>query len=308
MRTVFFGTPAIAVPALRALHETTTVAAVVCQPDRPSGRGLSLTPPAVKVAAAGLGLPVLQPVKVRDGELSARLRGLATDVAVVMAYGRILPEDVLIAPRAGCVNLHASLLPRYRGAAPIQWAVIRGETATGVSLMQMDAGMDTGAVYTTRSLAIGPDETAGELAERLAALAAQIVREDLAAVVAGAVVASPQDPALATYAPPIRSADAVIDWSRSAAEVHALVRGMSPAPGARTAHRSGILKVHALALVPAGRTPPPGVVSVCDQQVLVGTGAGAVELLRAQCEGRRPQSAADLVNGRALRDGERLGG
>ncbi len=308
MRTVFFGTPAIAVPALRALHESTAVEAVVCQPDRPSGRGLALTPPAVKVAAAGLGLPVRQPVKVRDGELAEWLRQLAPDVAVVMAYGRILPDDVLAAPRCGCVNLHASILPRYRGAAPIQWAVIRGETTTGVSLMQMDAGMDTGPVFTARSLAIGPDETAGELAERLAELAARVVREDLAAVVTGAMAAVPQDPKLATHAPPIRGEDAVIDWTRSAADVHALVRGMSPSPGARTAYRGGTLKVHALALAADGPTSPPGVVAVHGRRVFVGTGTGAVEVVRAQCEGRRPQSAADLVNGRALRDGEALGG
>ena len=307
MRTLFFGTPAIAVPALRALHENTSVAAVVCQPDRPSGRGMALTPPAVKLAAEELGLPVHQPTRVRDGALAAWLRALAPDVAVVMAYGRILPEEVLVAPRRGCVNLHASLLPRYRGAAPIQWAVIRGETTTGISLMQMDAGMDTGPVYTTHRLAIGPNETAGELAERLAELAAQVVRDDLAAVVSGAIAAVPQDPALATTAPPIQPADAVIDWTRSATEVKALVRGMAPSPGARTTHRGGTLKVHAVAVAADAPATAPGVVAVRERRVLVGTGDGAVELVRAQCEGRRAQAAADLVNGRALRDGERLG-
>jgi methionyl-tRNA formyltransferase len=179
VRAVFFGTPAIAVPALEALCERAEVVAVVCQPDRPAGRGLSLAAPEVKVAAERLGLPVHQPTKIKNDEFLGWLRGLEADVALVIAYGRILPPAVLAAPRRGCVNLHASLLPRFRGAAPIQWAIVRGESETGISLMQMDEGCDTGPVFLRRAIAIGENETAGELAPRLAALAAEVVRDHL---------------------------------------------------------------------------------------------------------------------------------
>lgn len=298
----------IAVPALRALAATTSVTAVVCQPDRPSGRGLHLSPPAVKDAATELGLPVYQPTKVRTGELEAYLRDLAPDIAVVMAYGRILPEGVLLAPRLGCVNLHASILPRYRGAAPIQWAVIRGESVTGISLMQMDSGMDTGPVFATHELAIDPDESAGDLAYRLAELAAAVVRDDLGAVVDGSLTAVPQDAALATYAPPIERADATIDWTRSPTELKNFVRGMSPTPGAHTSHRGRTLKIHALALASERSTGLPGTIAVEGRRVFVHAGTGAVEILSAQCEGRRPQGPTDLLCGRALVAGERLGG
>ena len=192
MRAVFFGTPAIAVPALRALAEVAEIVAVVCQPDRPAGRGLTLQPPAVKAAALELGIEVHQPVKVKTGNLDEWLRERTPDVALVMAYGRILPPAVLGAPRRGCMNLHASLLPRWRGAAPINWAIANGDTESGVCLMQMDEGLDTGPVFARLSVPIGPQETAGELAEQLAATAAQLVRESLALAVDGALVALPQ--------------------------------------------------------------------------------------------------------------------
>src|SRR5450432_2108021 len=180
VRAVFFGTPAIAVPALRALAEVAEIVGVVCQPDRPAGRGLKLQPPAVKTAALELGYAVHQPVKVKTGNLDQWLSDRAPDVALVLAYGRILPSAVLSAPRRGCMNLHASLLPRWRGAAPINWSIMHGDHETGVCLMQMDEGLDTGPVYARRAIAIGDQETAGELAERLAATSAQLVREVLA--------------------------------------------------------------------------------------------------------------------------------
>lgn len=307
MRTVFFGTPAIAVPALRALHASTELAAVVCQPDRPSGRGLRLTAPAVKTVAAELGVPVHQPERVRDGELAAWLRTLDPAFALVMAYGRILPAEVLATTPRGFLNLHASLLPRYRGAAPIQWAVIRGETQTGISLMQMDEGMDTGPVFSRRALEIGPEETAGELAVRLAELAARVVREELPLAVAGAISALPQDDALASYAPPITREAACIDWSKPAAEVRDFVRGMTPAPGAFTRHRERILKVMTVSLAAETRPGAPGTLVVEGRRVFITTGEGTVELLAAKCEGRCTQCAADLVNGRAFTPGDRLG-
>ena len=207
MRAVFFGTPEIAVPALEALAQLATVTAVVCQPDRPAGRGLELKVPAVKARALSLGIEVVQPTKVRTPEFASWLVDQACDVAVVMAYGRILPPAVLAAPRRGCVNLHASILPKYRGAAPITWAVVHGESETGISLMQMDEGMDTGAVFSTHVIPIGPDATAGDVALELAALGGRAVTSDLARVVSGELVAEPQDAARATMAPMLDKAD-----------------------------------------------------------------------------------------------------
>ncbi|HTU63104.1 MAG TPA: methionyl-tRNA formyltransferase, partial [Polyangiales bacterium] len=178
-RALFFGTPDFAVPALHALHEIATVSLVVTQPDRPKGRGMKLAPPPVKQLATELGLPVLQPTKVRTPDFAATLRDHSADFALVIAYGRILPKAVLEAPRLGCLNVHASILPKLRGAAPIQWSVVRGERETGVCLMQMDEGLDTGDVLACERLAIGPDETSAELSVRLSALGAQIVREQL---------------------------------------------------------------------------------------------------------------------------------
>src|SRR5262245_60233986 len=180
MRALFFGTPAIAVPALEALAGIADVAGVVCQPDRPAGRGLTQKPPAVKVAAERLGLAIVQPTKIRTPDFTEWVREANADVALVMAYGRILPAGVLLAPRRGCMNLHASLLPRYRGAAPITWAIVRGETETGISLMQMDAGCDTGPVYTRHAIPIGENATADDVARDLGELAAAVVRSDLA--------------------------------------------------------------------------------------------------------------------------------
>jgi len=181
MRAVFFGTPQVAVPALRALTQVAEVTAVVCQPDRPSGRGLKVSAPPIKEAALELGLSVHQPTKVRNGELAQWLRDQRADVALVMAYGRILPSEVLSAPRRGAMNLHASLLPGYRGAAPINWVIVNGEPQSGISLMQMDEGLDTGPVYARHVLGLTETETAGTLAERIATLAAHVVRADLAA-------------------------------------------------------------------------------------------------------------------------------
>ena len=307
IRSVFFGTPAIAVPALEALHETTDLVAVVCQPDRPAGRGLQLAEPAVKLAAARLGKPVHQPTKVRTGELERWLREQNADVALVMAYGRILPEAVLAAPRLGCLNLHASLLPKYRGAAPINWAIARGEHETGISLMQMDAGLDTGPVFTARALAIGPNETGGELAERLASLAAVVVREDLPRAVAGDLAAGPQDETQSSHAPLITKAHTRVDWSASALEIVNLIRAMAPRPGAHTSVRDKHLRLTRAAVSRQSAAGPPGTIALgIGREILVATGDGSVEVLRAQLEGKKELGAADLLNGRALGEGDRL--
>lgn len=214
-RTVFFGTPSFAVPIFEALREVSNVVAVVCQPDgKPVGRGLSVQAPPVKVAAMAAGIPVVQPTKLRNGEFAAWLREQSADVAVVAAYGRILPDDVLAAPRLGCVNAHASLLPRYRGAAPIQWAIVRGETQSGVCLMQMNTGLDTGDVLSVHSTQIGAEETAGELMTRLSLLAADALRADWSAFLAGNLKRMPQDHSLATLAPLLKE-DGLIDWRKT---------------------------------------------------------------------------------------------
>jgi methionyl-tRNA formyltransferase len=281
LRAVFFGTPALAVPALLALLEVAEVAGVVTQPDRPAGRGLRLTPPAVKVAALERGLSVYQPAKVRTGELSAWVRERSPDIALVIAYGRILPPDVLAAPRLGCVNLHASLLPRYRGAAPIQWAIIRGESETGISLMQMDEGLDSGPVFSRHRIAIGESETYGELGDRLANLAGEVVRADLPRVAQGSLHSEPQRDDEATLAPPIARDDCRIDWKRSARELVNLVRGLSPRPSAFTLHAGKQLRVTSARVSQAPLALTPGEVGVDAGRAWVGTGEGLLEVLSA---------------------------
>ncbi len=314
-RAIFFGTPDFAVPCLDALATVADVVLVVTQPDRPRGRGLELAPPPVKVRAEALGVPVVQPLKVRTPEFAASLRALAADVAVVVAYGRILPRAVLEAPRLGCVNVHASLLPRWRGAAPIQWAVARGDAETGVCLMQMDEGLDTGPVLARRATPIDPDETAGELAPRLAALGAELLREALPRHLAGALVPEPQDDARHTLAPILEKAHGAIDWSQRAQAVHDLVRGMSPWPGAFTRTPAGAtLKVHATCVVadgPAdqGVAGAPGTVLRADRAggLVVACGEGAAALVEVQPEGKRRMSAVDYLAGRPLACGDVLG-
>lgn len=307
-RSAFFGTPAIAVPALRALHDTTELVAAVCQPDRRAGRGLSLSEPAVKQAARELGIEVHQPVKVKTGNLDAWLVERGIEVVVVLAYGRILPPPVLHAPRHGCVNLHASLLPKYRGAAPINWCIVRGETETGVSLMQMDEGLDTGGVYSKHVLSIGPDETGGELAERIAELCAQVVREDLLRVLSGELTAVPQDETQASFAPPIGPEHTEIDWSRAARDIVNLVRGMAPRPGAHSVVRGKRLRIGRARVSSQSAAGEPGQVALgIGREILVATGAGTVEIVRAQLEGRKELGAAELLNGRALGPSDRLG-
>lgn len=310
-RAVFFGTPEIAVPALRALCEVAEVPGVVCQPDRPSGRGMRLRAPAVKVAARELGLPVHQPERVRSGELQRWLQEQGADVALVMAYGRILPPDVLATPRRGCLNLHASLLPKYRGAAPIQWALIEGETQTGISLMQMEEGLDTGPVFATRSLPIQEEETLGELSARLADLAAEVTRLDVPRAVAGDLEAVPQNDAEATHAPPLTRADGQLDFRQTAEQLAWRIRGLSPRPGAygtllRGDEPRGTLRILRARAVFRDVSEPPGKVLIRSPRVLVGTGEGLLEILEAQLEGRKALGARDLVNGRVLAEGDEL--
>lgn len=311
MRALFFGTPAIAVPALRASSEEFEVCAVVCQPDRAAGRGLALQAPAVKVEAERLGLEVLQPLKLRDGVLAAFMRSKQVDLALVMAYGRILPRDVLEAPRLGCLNLHASLLPEYRGAAPIQRSLMDGKTETGLCLMQMDEGLDTGDVLAERRIGIGPDENYQELSDRLAALAGEMIHTDVVRFVRGELTPKPQDSARATHAKPLTSADLALDFSLPATSLKNRIRALAPKPGAaafieRAQERPRRLRILEARVELAQPPGLPGQVELRGERILVGTADGFLEIVRAQVEGRTVQAAADLVRGRALRAGDRL--
>jgi methionyl-tRNA formyltransferase len=308
MRALFFGSPTFAVPSLDALSEIAQVVGVVCQPDRPAGRGLTLTPPAVKVRAVERGLPVVQPTKLRTGEFGAWAREQRADVALVVAYGRILPRDVLDAPRLGCVNVHASLLPKYRGAAPVTWAIVRGEAETGVTLMKLDEGMDTGPTFARASAPVGPDENAGALGERLARMGAELVRAWLERYVAGAVTLEAQDGSQATSAPLLQKEHGRIDWAQPARRVHDHVRGMSPWPGAFTTARARTIKVHETRVVDATAPAPPGVVILADKsRVVVSCGAGCVELASVQPEGKRAMKGTEWVAGRGVAAGDVLG-
>jgi methionyl-tRNA formyltransferase len=313
MRAVFMGTPELAVPSLDALCDIAEVVGVICQPDRPAGRGMQLTPPPVKVRALERGLDVIQPKKLRDGTVAQWIRDKHADVALVVAYGRILPRDVLDAPKHGCLNVHASLLPKYRGAAPITWAIVRGENETGVGLMRMEEGLDTGGVYAEKRTPIDPDETAGELAKRIAQIAAELVRESLMPTVENKLPIREQDHANATLAPILKKEDGIIDWSKPAQQIHDHVRGMSPWPGATTRANGKPLKVHRTRLgevaVASHVERAPGVILVADKsRVLVACSENeTIELVEVQPEGKKPMPARDLVHGRALAVGQKLG-
>jgi methionyl-tRNA formyltransferase len=264
--------------------------------------------PAIKLWALEQNLPLLQPEKVRDGHLQHWLKECAADVAVVLAYGRILPPDVLATPKHGCLNLHASLLPKHRGAAPIQWAILRGDEQTGITLMQMDEGLDTGPVLSQHAIAIDPDEDSGALTRRLGVLAAEVLRQDLCRSVSGELCPVPQDNSKATLAPPIHHEDQSLDFRQSARALKCRILALSPKPGAVTQIHQRRLKVFAAKLAPESTNGPPGTASVFKRRIVVSTGEGSLELLRLQLEGKAVQSAADLVNGRGVVDGDRLGG
>ena len=301
MRVVFLGTPAFAVPPLDALaragHE---LAAVVAQPDRPAGRGHALREPATKGWARGRGIPVLQPEKVRDGRLAAELRALGPDVLCVAAYGRILGKDLLELAPFGAVNVHGSLLPRYRGAAPIQWAVASGDRETGVSIMQMDEGLDTGDVLLQRALPIAPEDTAETLAPRLAALGGEALAEALELLARGEAVPVRQDASKATLAPILEKEHGRVDWSRPAAEIANRLRGFTPWPGAWTTLEGRTVKL--LAAAPVGPAPagaPPGAGKKDAGRGLAVACGGGTSLLvaRLQPEGKAPQDALAFLNG-----------
>jgi methionyl-tRNA formyltransferase len=311
VRVVFLGSGAFAVPSLEALvaagHE---LAAVVTQPDRPSGRGLTLVPPPVKPVAERLGIPLLQPAKVRAPEAQEELRRLAPELQVVVAFGQILPRSVIdIAPR-GTVNVHASLLPRWRGAAPIQWAIAGGDRETGVTTMQIDEGLDTGPLLLSRSLAIGPQETAGELEPRLARLGGELLVETVAGLERGTLSPVPQDPARATHAPLLRKEDGRVDWTRAARTIESRARGFDPWPGAYTHHEGRLLKLRRVRVDEgvAADAEPGLVLEAAKAGVVVACGEGSrLRVEEVQPESRKAMPASAWALGARLRPGARLG-
>lgn len=304
MRIVFIGTGEIGVPTLRALlrspeHE---VIGVVTQPDKPVGRTQQMQAPPIKAEFIATSLPILQPTRLRDDEAVAQIRALAPDVIVVMAYGQILPQSVLEIPRLACLNLHASLLPQYRGAAPIQAAIAAGDAETGITIIYMDAGLDTGDILLQTKLAISPNETGRSLHDRLAQLAPDALLGALAQLAAGQAARVPQDSARATYAAKLTRDDGKIDWSEPAEVIERKIRAFDPWPGAFTslADASGNsrhLKIFRAAVVAQSTGAPGTVFTPNDTEVLVATGRGALRLDEVQLEGKRRMRAAEFLRG-----------
>lgn len=300
------GTPDFAVPSLESLVEAGYAPiAVVTGPDRPRGRGQTLQPTAIKKAAQALGIStVLQPESVKDPAFAADIEALACDIMVVVAF-KILPPAVFTQVTLGAFNLHGSLLPKYRGAAPINRAIMAGETETGVTTFFLQAKVDTGNMILQKPMTIGPNETAGEVHDRMMVLGAEAVVETVRRMEAGTAVAQPQDDRLATPAPKLFKADGEVFWARSAEEVHNHIRGLSPYPGAWTLHKDTMLKLYRSRLTEG--SGEAGTVLEADERFVVATGNGAIEILEAQQPGRRRMAAADFLRGYPLTVGDRLG-
>jgi methionyl-tRNA formyltransferase len=307
MRVIFMGTPEFALPSLEALRARgEQLVAVVTQPDRPHGRGQRVSPPPVKVAALAAGIPVQQPAKVRQPEFLEWCRSTEPDLIVVVAFGQILPKTLLDIPRLGCLNVHASLLPKYRGAAPIAWAIIRGETETGITTMQMDPGMDTGPMLLQRAMAILPEDTTATLGARLAELGARTLDETLELLAAGRLSPTVQDSSQATLAPMLKKDDGRIDWQQPAAAIQALVRGLDPWPGAWTTHAGEPWRIWRAAVEPG--SGESGVVLRADAAgIAVGTADGHLVITELQSPGKRRLKVRDYLAGHAMKTGARLG-
>jgi methionyl-tRNA formyltransferase len=309
MKLVFCGTPQFAIPTLQQLLDVGhAIELVVTQPDRVVGRDKDPSPPPVKLLAQGAGLPVVQPEKIKNNpDLRARLESIKPDAIIVVAYGRIIPEWMLNLPRLGNINLHASLLPKYRGAAPIQWAVANGETVTGATTMRIDQGLDTGDMLLQRSLTIEPDQTAEQLFPLLAESGAGLMRQTLKGLEAGTIQPIPQDNAGASLAPILQREDALVDFTRSAADIYNRWRGFQPWPGAYTLFRGRKLTLHRL--MPAGSTvAPSGEMMMEGSRLFVAAGSSTrLELLEVQMEGKKRLPVADFLRGAGPQKHERLG-
>lgn len=303
------GTPHFALPSLKILQEKGyPIVAVVTQPDRPQGRGRKMAPPPVKELALSLGLKVLQPEKVRADSFLEEFKKLKPEMVVVASFGQILPPAIIHDPLFGCINVHPSLLPRHRGPAPINWTIISGDTTTGVTIMLMDEGVDTGPILWQKDTAVAPDETFDRLHDRLALMGAQLLAEAIDSYIGGKIAPRPQAHEQATYAPRLTKADAMIDWTQDGEEIARKIRGLSSVPGAFTYLKGQVLKIFQAQYLPASHLPPPGTIGTPDRDSLpVAAGRGWVNLKEVQLEGKRRLSVSEFLRGYKLSPGEKLG-
>lgn len=302
MKIIYMGTPDFAVPALKALAGSEhNVCAVFTQPDKPKGRKMTLTPPDVKVCAQELGIPVYQPSSMKDGKALEIINSYSPDVIVVAAYGKILPDNILNAPKFGCVNIHGSLLPSYRGAAPIQQAVLNGDRITGLTAMQMDSGLDTGDILMTVKTEIGENETSGELFDRLAQMGGDLIISTLKALENGDITPVKQDEALASHTAKIDKSLCPIDFSLSAQQIHNKVRGLSPWPVATAKYEGKTLKIHSTLL--CSQSGKCGEI-LCARPLIVACGKGSVEIVELQPEGKKKMTAEAFAAGHKLEKGK----
>ena len=307
MKIVFMGTPEFAVPSLKALVDSgEDVIAVVAQPDKRRGRGLKLSPPPTKLTAEKHGIMVLQPEKIRTEDFLKELRELNPDLIIVAAYGRILPKSVLDLPRLGCINVHASILPKYRGAAPINWAMVHGEKVTGVTIMRMDEGMDTGDILLTREVPIDYDDTGETLSGKLSVAGAGLLLESLEYLRKGELHPRKQDDSLATYAPMLKKEDGRIDWKKPAGEIRDLIRGMLPWPGAFTTLDGKLLKIFKASVV-EGKGNGGEVITAPQGVLRIAAGDEALDILELQLEGGKRLPVRAFLSGRKFEPGTLLG-
>ncbi len=306
IQTVFFGTPEFSVPILHALSGIFPVAAVVTQPDRPQGRGRVLTPPPVKVLAGSLGIPVLQPENTRDKTFQETLSGLKPDLILTAAYGKILPSSILDLPKLGCINVHASLLPKYRGAAPINWSLIKGEKKTGITMIKMDEGIDTGPILARRPLEIEPTDNTDTLGKRLSDIAAEMLPEFFKNLIDGRLEEKPQDDSYASYTPMLTKKDGLINWNESAEQIHNRIRGLYPWPVAYTYLNKKQIRL--IASDTAEGQASPGEIAEVDKKTLfVGTGDGLLSIKEIQTPGKKPMPIHSFLQGHRLRSGMKMG-
>ena len=311
LRIVFCGTPAFALPAFRhlAAQQDFQIEGVITQPDRPRGRGGEVTGPVMKNAALEAGIAVYQPERIKSDSARDYLERVAPDAIVIIAYGQIIPAHLLDIPRLGWINLHASLLPKYRGAAPIQWAIVQGEKRTGVTTMRIDAGLDTGPILLQREIEIGPDETAPELSARLADLGAPLMAETLRGLATGELVAKPQDNSQATLARPLKKEDGLIDWFLPAPNIYNRIRGLAPWPGAFTMFRGVTCRIWGKPIKPVAAGGRPGVLLPTQEDglLVICGGATVLHVEHVQLEGRNRVTDRQFMNGARIVPGERFG-
>ena len=308
-KILFFGTPEFALPSLKALIETPNeILGVVTQPDRPKGRGRKLTPPPIKVLAQKHNLPIYQPEAVRDKLFLKEVQQLKPDLLVVVAFGQFLPKALLEIPPLGGINVHPSLLPKYRGAAPINWAIINGETITGISIIKVSLQMDSGDILFQKAISIEPDETAGELHDKLATLGAEALLETIRQMQSGTIISIPQDDRLATYAPKLKREDGYIHWDKPAINIANLIRGLAPFPGAYTYLDGKLLKLFRPKTISASVEAPPGsIVEATNDEIKIATGQGILLIKEVQLQGRKRLPLKEFIKGYPCLKGKKLG-